>query len=94
MLALALLASLVGLGSLAASMPRHWRQLRAGATCSALVVVALRIGGAASLALSFALCLHRDHPSMAVLVWIMLLAVGAVAIALWLSGRTSSRPEI
>lgn len=93
MLLLAPLATLLGLGLLAASMPRHWRQLRAGRSCPAAVTVALRIGGSAALAVSFALCLARDHPTMAVLVWIMLLAVAAVAIALWLAGRpTPDRP--
>jgi uncharacterized membrane protein len=89
MLLLALLATLIGLGLMAASMPRHWRQLRPGASCRAVVVVALRVCGAAALILALALCLRRDHPSMAVLVWIMLLAVDAVAIAMWLSTRST-----
>lgn len=89
MLLLALLATLAGLGLLAAAMPRHWRQFRPGAACPVVVVVTLRVCGAAALGLSLAICMRRDHPSMAVLVWIMLLAVGAVAVAMWLSTRPS-----
>jgi hypothetical protein len=86
-LLLALLATLAGLGLLAISMPRHWRQMRPGTSCPVGVVVALRIGGAVALVLSLVICLRQDHPSMAVLVWIMLLAVDAVTIAIWLSTR-------
>ena len=43
--------------------------------------------GVLALALSLGLCLQADHPSMAALVWLMLLAGAAAAIAAMLSWR-------
>ncbi len=39
------------------------------------------------LLLSAVFCLNADHPSMAVLVWVMLLAVAAFSVAMMLSHR-------
>ena len=93
LLALALVATLAGLGSLALSMTRHWRQLRGSVPLTRPVAVALRAGGALSLAVSLALCLAADHATMAALVWIMLLAVGAVVVAFALSRFEQAPPR-
>jgi len=85
LLGAAAIAALAGLAWLALAMEVHWAQvhgLRARATPARL-----RTAGAAALALSFALCLGADHVSMAVLVWLMLLAGSALAIAMMLSTR-------
>jgi hypothetical protein len=85
LLAGAAIANLAGFAWLALAMDVHWAQvhgLRARATPARL-----RMAGGAALALSFGLCLGADHPSMAVLVWFMLLAGSAVAIAMTLSTR-------
>lgn len=47
----------------------------------------LRVVGYCSLAVAFLLCLAADHPSMAVLVWVMLLALAAKSVASILSWR-------
>ena len=81
-LALALLMTVAGLACLAASMTRHWRQLRGAAPLARPTALALRLGGGMALVMALALCLATDHASMAALVFIMLLAVGAVIVAL------------
>lgn len=84
LLTAAAVAALAGFGWLALGMDVHWAQVHGAAPYSALP---LRVGGAAALALSLGLCLGVDHPTMAVLVWLMLLAGAAVAIAMTLSSR-------
>lgn len=88
LLALAVLACVVGLGWLALAMEAHWQQVRGTAAAPApRVVLVLRVLGTAALAASLALCLRADHGSMAPLVWIMSLAGGALVIAFTLSWR-------
>lgn len=82
MLALALLATTAGLLCFAISMERHWRQLLSRSLSPRLAGV-LRAAGAALLAISLALCLGHDHATMAALVWMMLLALGALAVAMF-----------
>ncbi len=91
MFLLAMLVTLGGTGLLAISIPRHWRQLMGREVCTGAAVIALRLGGVAALIGSLTLCLLRDHPSMAVLVWIMLLVICSVVIALLLSRLPFSR---
>lgn len=43
--------------------------------------------GTLALLASLVLCLMADHPSMAALVWVMLLAFGAACVALLLAWR-------
>jgi hypothetical protein len=76
----------VGMGWLALAMDVHWTQVCA-APRSRRTILFLRVLGAASLFGSLVLCLAADTATMAVLVWMMLLAVGAASIAFVLSAR-------
>lgn len=87
-LCLAALLSLTGMGWLALSLEVHWRQLFGRqAELSASAANWLRLAGWTGLLLSAVLCFIADRPSMAVLVWVMLLAGAATAIALLLAWR-------
>lgn len=84
---LAALAAVIGLGWLALAMDTHWAQAHGSPAPSAGAPRALRLLGAAALAIAFGLCLAADHATMAVLVWFMLVAGAAVAVAMTLSWR-------
>jgi len=78
--------SLLGMVWLALAMEVHWEQVMhrpASVVCTTRRC--LRGLGAAALALSLLACLMADRPSMAVLVWAMLLAGSAVLVALLLA---------
>jgi hypothetical protein len=80
--------SLVGMGWLALAMDVHWGQVMHRPPEQALTQrMGLRWAGAAALLLSLLSCLSADRPSMAVLVWVLLLAVSAFTVALVLSRR-------
>lgn len=85
----AIFTSMLGMGSLALSLPNHWRQVTGIETSlpSTSQQNSLRVFGYLSLAASFVLCLLADHPTMAVLVWVMLLAAAAKGIAIILTWR-------
>lgn len=83
----AAVAALVGFGWLALAMETHWEQVHGAAPLTPGVVRALRLAGALGLALSLGLCLRADHPSMAALVWLMLMADAAAMVAMTLSTR-------
>jgi hypothetical protein len=83
----AAVTAVLGFGWLALAMDTHWEQVHGDETPPASAVKALRVAGALALALSLGLCLGSDHPSMAALVWLMLLAGAAAAIAATLSWR-------
>lgn len=83
----AVLASVAGMGWLALPMEAHWRQVHGERPLSRATAILLRCLGAAALAGSLLVCLRTDHPSMAVLVWIMTLSCAALAVALVLSWR-------
>lgn len=85
LLTAALLACTAGMGWLALAMEVHWGQVRHEAPHGN--AVRLRVLGALGLIAGLALCLLADHASMAVLVWVMALAAGALAIALMLAWR-------
>lgn len=87
LLALALASNTTGLAWLALSLDTHWEQVRGADPQPRRTVVRLRWLGAAGLAAGLALCLAADHASMAALVWCMLLAAGALAVAFTLSLR-------
>jgi hypothetical protein len=87
LLLLALVCTGIGMGWLALAMDVHWKQVRAMDARSRRTVVVLRVLGATSLTLSLVLCLRADTATMAVLVWMMLLAVSAASIAFVLSSR-------
>jgi hypothetical protein len=79
-------ATFIGFAWLALAMPTHWEQVhpKRHARPSSR---GLRCAGSAALAVSLGLCLAADHPSMAALVWLMLLAGSAATVAMTLSAR-------
>ncbi|MDX5299141.1 MAG: DUF3325 domain-containing protein [Gammaproteobacteria bacterium] len=87
-LCLATLFTLFGMSWFALAMPVHWKQVHARGTGPNSPL--LRAMGTAALLASALCCLQADHPSMAILVWIMLLAGAAFAVAMTL-GRAPAR---
>lgn len=87
-LALAALLSLAGMAGQALAMEVHWGQvMHRPAEAAAGTRRLLRVLGAVALLLSLLACLMADRPSMAVLVWVLLLTASAVAVALVLARR-------
>jgi len=80
----ALIACVVGMGWLALAMEPHARQVWGRALPTSRSTL-LRTLGAFGLALALSLCLAVDHASMAVLVWIMALALAALLTAFTLA---------
>ena len=87
LLAFALFASLAGMGWLAMANKAHWAQIRKGRPISTVIAHRLRWQGGIAMVVSLVLCLWVDHPTMAVLVWVMLLAAAALTIAMILTWR-------
>jgi len=87
MLLCAVAASVAGMGWLALSMETHWAQVRGKAAHAPALAQTLRVLGALALATSLVLCLIVDSASIAVLVWLMSLAFGALTIAFTLTWR-------
>jgi hypothetical protein len=85
----ALLWTLLGMGWLALAMDVHWKQVYANAARSARAPVVLRVLGFGALTTALVSCLLADTATMAVLVWMMLLAFSAAVIAFVLSWRPS-----
>lgn len=83
----AMFASLAGVAWLALAMDTHWREVSSRTSPDAGTQRTLRVLGGAGLAVSAALCLLADHPSMAILVWVMLLSGAVVAIAFTLAWK-------
>lgn len=85
----AIFTTLLGMASLSLSLPNHWRQVTGIETSQPTPSQqnALRIFGYLSLFVSLVLCLAADHPTMAVLVWVMLLALAAKGVAMILTWR-------
>ncbi len=104
-LTLAVVFVVAGLAWLALAMPVHWRQVQGTAGPGDKERIILRVLGTAGLVVSAGLCLLADRPSMAVLVWVMLLAGAAPLIGLtlawrphwlrilWPWGQTSHQPD-
>jgi len=86
-LLVAMLACATGFGWLALAMAGHWRQVVGTSSCPPTVARRLRVLAGAALSLSLALCLMVDHPSMAALVWIMMLTASALSVAFTLTWR-------
>lgn len=78
-----------GAGWLALSMPAHARQAWEAGTAPGQRRRLRQLGTAAVLA-ALLCCLGSDHATMAVLVWLMLLACAAMATALLLASRPRS----
>ena len=76
-----------GFAWLALAMKAHWQQVRGLQSPTLKIVLSLRILGGVALFVSLYFCLIADHISMAILVWIMSLAVSAVIIAFTLAWR-------
>jgi len=80
--------SLAGMGWLALAMEVHWGQvMHRSAEAAANTRRVLRTIGMLTLPLSLLACLMADRPSMAVLVWVMLLAGSAATVAMTLARR-------
>jgi len=83
----ALFTACLGMAWLALAMDVHWKQVCGSAPLSPLISKLLRSLGFATLLAALLLCLEADTATMAVLVWMMALAVAAVAVAFVLSWR-------
>ena len=83
-LGVAMALSFMGMAWLALAMPAHWRQVRSE-QLPAGTALKLRLAGIAALIGSAMSCLAADYPSMAMLVWIMLLTAAAFAVSMLLS---------
>jgi hypothetical protein len=83
-LAAALLMAVAGMAWLALAMPVHAHQAW-GELPSPRARRVLRGLGYVALGTALVLCLRVDHASMAVLVWVMALAAGALSTALVLA---------
>jgi hypothetical protein len=87
-LIVATVLSVSGMAGLALAMDVHWSQvMRRPASEAVGARSLLRVLGAVALLLALLACLRADRPSMAALVWVMLLAGGALLIALALAWR-------
>lgn len=88
-LIVAMVLGFVGMAWLALAMDVHWEQVmdRPATGRPPGPRRMLRILGSAALLLSLLACLMADHPSMAALVWVMLLAAAAPGVALLLVRR-------
>lgn len=83
-LALAAACAFAGMGWLALAMPVHAQQAW-GALPASPQLARLRRLGAGAVLVALPCALGSDHASMAVLVWVMLLAAAALATALLLA---------
>jgi len=90
LLFLALAASTLGMASLALGISAHWRQVLGDRKQSPAMRLTLRVIGSVLVAAALAVCIAADPFMMAILVWPMLLMVGAglVAGALTVHART------
>jgi len=82
----AAVCAFAGMGWLALAMPMHALQAW-GRLPPVAQLKRLRWMGGVAVLLALACCLGSDHATMAVLVWVMLLAASAVATAMLLSAR-------
>lgn len=87
LLALAAFCAFAGLAWLALAMDVHWEHVHAGVTPPARTRRKLRALGAAGISGSALLCALADTPAMALLVWVMLLAVAALLVLCALAWR-------
>lgn len=87
LLILAALSCFAGFVWLALAMNAHWQQVQGLTVPSAGTRTMLRILGGVGLLVSAVLCFVADRPSMAMLVWLMLLAAGAPSVGMLLAWR-------
>lgn len=79
--------ALSGMGLLALTQKPHWDKVQAPRPYIAAAAPRRRALGGIVLAVSLALCLAADPPLLALLVWVMALAVSAAAVAFTLAYR-------
>jgi hypothetical protein len=87
LLILALAGSCLGFACFALSMQRHWENVTRELALPARRVAVLRAVGCAALAASLVLALLRDGPTFGSVLWVLVLTVGAVAVAFTLTWR-------
>lgn len=85
--AAAVVSTVLGLAWLALAMDVHWQQVHGGSAPQRNVRLTLRTLGSTALVASALLCAMADRASMAVLVWLMLLAGSIPLIAMTLASR-------
>ena len=83
----AALTAVAGVAWFALAMDAHWHQVLGMPQVPPRTRRMLRLLGGVALAVSLALCMAADHPTMAALVWVMALAGGALVVAFTLSWR-------
>jgi hypothetical protein len=83
----AAISTFLGMGWLALAKDVHWVQVYADAPRSPRAAIILRCLGSAALTTALVLCVLADTPAMAILVWMMQLALAAIVVALVLSRR-------
>lgn len=87
-LTLAVIQSFVGMAWLALAKKAHWEQvMKQTAKAATRAPRSLRVLGTVALVFSLISCLMADSPSMALLVWVLLLGCGAALTALVLERR-------
>jgi hypothetical protein len=87
-LSVAAVLSLLGMSWLALSMDVHWAQVKQIPLAESRPPrVLLKVLGYLALLVSLVVCMVADRPSIAALVWIMLMVGGAVAVAFALANR-------
>lgn len=84
---LAFAVSLLGFAWIALAMRVHWIRVHGGAGPTRKTQALLRAAGSIALAAALGLCAIADPASMAVLVWMLLLAAAVVVVALMLRWR-------
>lgn len=72
---------------LALAMEGHWQQVHGGSGPSQAAQALLRVLAVFGIIVSGVLCFVADRPSMAALLWIMLMVFAAVSIALTLAWK-------
>jgi hypothetical protein len=82
---LAAVGSFSGAVWLALAKPVHWAQVMSATAARRHPALVSRCLGWLALAAALAACLRVDAPTMAVLVWVMLLVPAALAVALVLA---------
>ncbi|MEW6205044.1 MAG: DUF3325 domain-containing protein [Pseudomonadota bacterium] len=87
-LSAAAVLSVLGMAWLALSMDVHWAQVKQIPLAESRPPrVLLKVLGYLALLVSLVVCMVADRPSIAALVWIMLMVGGAVAVAFALANR-------
>ncbi|MGB3621674.1 DUF3325 domain-containing protein [Ketobacter sp. MCCC 1A13808] len=86
---IAMLCGFLGMAWFALAKKSHWQQLRGKQPLTPQSMTALRVSGTVGILTSLILCFRADHPTMAVLVWIMGLTCAALLVTFLLSWQPS-----